>query len=39
MTEPYIRVILTYMRDANIVGIWLCSIDNSYGHEIIGQST
>ncbi|SJN52939.1 hypothetical protein VR7878_00107 [Vibrio ruber DSM 16370] len=27
----------TYVFTKNAQGIWLCSIDNSYGHEIIGQ--
>ncbi|WNJ97557.1 SgcJ/EcaC family oxidoreductase [Vibrio ruber] len=29
----------TYVFTKNSQGIWLCSIDNSYGHEIIGQYT
>lgn len=27
----------TYVFTKNVNGIWLCSIDNSYGHEIIGK--
>ena len=27
----------TYVFTKNTDGIWLCSIDNSYGHEIIGK--
>ncbi|WP_038184961.1 YybH family protein [Vibrio rhizosphaerae] len=28
----------TYVFTKNSQGVWLCSIDNSYGHEIIGHS-
>ncbi|SCX80633.1 YybH family protein [Desulfoluna spongiiphila] len=27
----------TYVFNKDIHGVWLCSIDNSYGHEIIGK--
>ncbi|HDY85230.1 hypothetical protein LCGC14_0750990 [marine sediment metagenome] len=29
----------TYVFTKNSKGVWLCSIDNSYGHEIIGKDT
>jgi ketosteroid isomerase-like protein len=28
----------TYVFNKSANGIWLCSIDNSYGHEIIGKN-
>ncbi len=28
----------TYVFNKALNGVWLCSIDNSYGHEIIGKS-
>ena len=28
----------TYVFNKSPIGIWLCSIDNSYGHEIIGKN-
>ncbi|MGD2117125.1 MAG: DUF4440 domain-containing protein [Chromatiales bacterium] len=28
----------TYVFNKSPAGIWLCSIDNSYGHEIIGKN-
>ena len=28
----------TYVFNKSDSGIWLCSIDNSYGHEIIGKN-
>ncbi|HHE0548410.1 TPA: DUF4440 domain-containing protein [Vibrio parahaemolyticus] len=27
----------TYVFTKDVYGVWLCSIDNSYGHEIIGK--
>ncbi|GLR71383.1 hypothetical protein [Agaribacter marinus] len=29
----------TYVFTKNAKGIWLCSVDNSYGHEIIRHNT
>lgn len=29
----------TYVFNKSSNGIWLCSIDNSYGHEVIGANT
>lgn len=33
---PKITRKATYVFNKNTNGIWLCAIDNSYGHEIIG---
>jgi len=29
----------TYVFNKSSSGLWLCSIDNSYGHEIVGKNT
>lgn len=36
MPEITRKATYVFNKDAN--GVWLCSIDNSYGHEIIGEN-